>query len=189
MNPDISALPLRDIHLPDGVSLWPLALGWWLLLALFIGVGVTILLWRYWRNQGRFRREALTVFHKIVADYKKDCNTLELTNQLSMLLRRLSVSVYFDLQCASLTGNAWLQFLDDIHAHKTKPQSMRFSSSYGEILINAPYRNRQSISQDDIQSLITLCQRWISALPPLQNKIDQHQYPYRQLPPMGRDTC
>ena len=32
MNPAASNLQLRDIHLPDAVSWWPPAPGWWLLL-------------------------------------------------------------------------------------------------------------------------------------------------------------
>ena len=30
------ALPLRDIQLPDAVSWWPLAMGWWLLLLVMV---------------------------------------------------------------------------------------------------------------------------------------------------------
>ena len=37
---------LRDIHLPEAVSLWPLAPGWWLLLALIAAVlGLSIAVW------------------------------------------------------------------------------------------------------------------------------------------------
>ena len=46
-----ASLPLRDIHLPDPVSLWPLASGWWILMIFFvIFFSLTIYLIRRYRN-------------------------------------------------------------------------------------------------------------------------------------------
>ncbi|MGB5726303.1 MAG: DUF4381 domain-containing protein, partial [Thiogranum sp.] len=51
MNPG-SELPLRDIHLPDPLSWWPPAPGWWLLLTLLVAIALLggYLLHRYRRN-------------------------------------------------------------------------------------------------------------------------------------------
>ena len=32
-----NALPLRDLHLPEAIGWWPLAPGWWVLLAMLVG--------------------------------------------------------------------------------------------------------------------------------------------------------
>jgi hypothetical protein len=34
---------LRDIHLPEAVSFWPLAPGWWIALGIMVGLAVAIL--------------------------------------------------------------------------------------------------------------------------------------------------
>ena len=50
-------LPLRDIHLPDPVSWWPMAPGWWLLfflLVLLISLSIFFL-----RRRQQYRRSAV----------------------------------------------------------------------------------------------------------------------------------
>ncbi|HPY40873.1 MAG TPA: DUF4381 domain-containing protein, partial [Thiolinea sp.] len=47
MNP--TELPLRDIHLPPEISWWPLAWGWWALLALV--VLILVMLFNWWRQR------------------------------------------------------------------------------------------------------------------------------------------
>jgi len=32
----VNELPLKDIHLPDAITWWPLAIGWWLLIVMVI---------------------------------------------------------------------------------------------------------------------------------------------------------
>ena len=55
---------LRDIHLPETVGLWPLAPGWWLLIALIIGALVTgIIYWRRRYQSNAFKRQAINHIH------------------------------------------------------------------------------------------------------------------------------
>ena len=47
MAPNAQALAgLRDIHLPEAGSIWPLAPGWWLLAAAVVALGLLALLER-----------------------------------------------------------------------------------------------------------------------------------------------
>ena len=53
MNPvlDPAQLPLRDIHLPEAIGLWPPAFGWWILVGAVL-VGMVFWALRYragWR--------------------------------------------------------------------------------------------------------------------------------------------
>ena len=57
MTPD--TLPLRDVHLPPSPSWWPLALGWWLVIAAIVLVLGTLALW-WWRRHRRAQRWAAT---------------------------------------------------------------------------------------------------------------------------------
>ena len=51
---------LRDIHLPQAVDWWPLAPGWWLLLALLLGALGALAVWLTRRHRANlYRRQAL----------------------------------------------------------------------------------------------------------------------------------
>ncbi|HEX5056317.1 MAG TPA: DUF4381 domain-containing protein [Gammaproteobacteria bacterium] len=149
-------LPLRDIHLPDGVSWWPPAPGWWLLLALLLGAAIA--LW-YWRRRGSVRwslyRQALQELERIENGFgQKDNERLVLEN-LSVLLRRVAVSRHPRTQVASLTGPRWLEFLDSVSG------GTGFSGGPGRILADAPYN--PALRTDNIPDLIDLCRRWLEA--------------------------
>ena len=53
MQPDISNIPLRDIHLPGDISWWPPAIGWWIVAALIILLGLGL----YMLKRRRERRK------------------------------------------------------------------------------------------------------------------------------------
>ena len=70
------ALQLKDIHLPGSPDLWPLALGWWLLLAII----VLALFWLFSqlkkRNRIRKHRKMLLSTLDVLEDkLRKDANS------------------------------------------------------------------------------------------------------------------
>lgn len=74
---------LRDIHLPEPVSWWPPALGWWLTAALLVGLLLSaFLMWRRRRQRFGYRREALITLQAI------DPAAPEAAQQIGQLLRR-----------------------------------------------------------------------------------------------------
>jgi len=151
MNPR-SELPLRDIHLPDPVSWWPPAPGWWLLLALLVAIALLsgFLHYRYRRNA--LQRAARQALHRIGEDYRQSGDTRLLVQQLSILLRRVSLSRYPRQQVAGLTGCTWLSLLD-----RTLPGE-EFQQGAGRVLIEAPY---SLDSRVDGPALLRLCERWL----------------------------
>lgn len=159
MNPN-PALPLRDIHLPDPVSWWPLAAGWWAVLLL---VGLLLvggwLLWR-WRQRRVLRRDAKAALQAIAARYRADSNDTALARSLSVLLRRLSLSRYPREQVAGLSGEAWLAWLD--HGLEQAP----FQQGVGRALLTAPYALGAPDGECDGTALLQLCAQWIERLPP-----------------------
>lgn len=154
MNP-ASELPLRDIHLPEPVSWWPPAPGWWMLLALLLAA--VLLSWFFHR---RYRHKALQraaqqALQRIGADYQESGDGRVLAQQLSILLRRVSLSFYPRQQVAGLTGQAWLSLLD-----RTLPGD-EFQRGAGRVLIAAPYSIDCRI---DGAALLQLCERWLRQL-------------------------
>ena len=162
-------LPLRDIHLPEPVSWWPPAPGWWLLLA-----GVLLLLAAFYlvkkiRHSRRLKRAVAESFASIKQQYQHDHNKTRLAQNLSILLRRASISYYPRKNTAGLTGEDWLNFLDNTlpASHDNTPG---FNSTVGKILLTAPYLPEDSKLQDkgmdyDADALLSLCQQWLSAQP------------------------
>ena len=155
---DPAALPLRDIHLPEPVSWWPPAPGWWILLGLSIFI---ILASWYWRRLIIKRKLsaiylARKEFNEIEEQLNSGVNAKQIVNQLSILLRRLSISLYPRMEVAGLTGEAWLSFLDRPLA------SSEFANGPGRVLIDAPYR--PEINDAEIKPLIESCRRWLKAV-------------------------
>lgn len=151
-------LPLRDIHLPAPVSWWPLAIGWWILLASLILI-VAFTLWFYLRRQ-RIRYSAVHLARAELSElrerYLQHNDVRLLAGELSILLRRLSISAYPREETASLTGERWLQHLDRMLPDKP------FTSGAGRILIEAPYRRQVQINE--IEPLFKTCADWIDAV-------------------------
>lgn len=151
---DPQQLPLRDIHLPDPIGWWPMAPGWWLLLISVLGLLITaVWLWRALTRQSlkKIARRELNTLQE-----RYDLSAADKVRQLSILLRRISISAYPRAEVASLTGNAWLGFLEN-HL-----KDRRFLQGPGRLLAEAPYRPVQEI---DLGPLFRLCREWIERLP------------------------
>lgn len=129
-------LPLRDLHLPDPVGWWPLAPGWWALIAL-AAVGVIWLVLKVWQRRRRAaaRRFALQQLKRHAHAYTKHRNAVLLGSQLSELMRRTMLAYAPREKVAGLTGEEWLAFLD---RDLDRPH---FREGDGRPLIEWPYRD------------------------------------------------
>ena len=152
MNPQ--PLPLRDIHLPEPIGFWPPALGWWL-----AALGVLILLvLMVWLIRRLTRKTALKTARRLLAELKQDpsFDPVEKVRRLSVLLRRVAISLAPREQSAGLTGQAWLDHLD------ASMQDELFSTGIGRQLIEIPYRNELP-PETDVLELFELCEQWLKA--------------------------
>ncbi len=150
----LSQLPLRDIHLPPEISWWPPAIGWWLL-AIIIPLAIWLAYWQYKRLT---KKTAIKSAKKQLLRIKKDqqCDNAQKLAQLSMLIRRAAISTADRNQCAGLTGQHWLEFLDG------SVQGKPFSQGIGKLLGEAVYSNTQP-NEQDISQLLSLCETWLNA--------------------------
>ena len=156
MNPGLEKLPLRDIHLPDPVGWWPPAPGWWGILALLVTLLLLSILIRRLIRRGRLKRSVLDTLNKLTEGYRKSEDGPELARELSVLLRRTSLTLYPRQQVASLTGEEWLAFLD--RAVAASKADSGFSQGPGRCLLQAPYNPRM---EWDAEALIELVRIWI----------------------------
>lgn len=155
---DPSQLPLRDIHLPGQIPFWPPAPGWWILAALVLGSVIGG--WLLYRRHAEMKRSATRLarieLQQIISRYESDRDALDLLRQLSVLLRRLSISLFPRTEVASLTGQAWLEFLD------RQSRLEQFSTGTGRLLAEAPYR--REVSSAEAEQVLGFCRQWIDAV-------------------------
>lgn len=146
---------LRDIHLPEPVSWWPPAPGWWLLALLSLIVVAGLFgLWRYRRRQTP-RRAALAELARLRVDFQRNGDGTAVAAGISALLRRLALAYFPRNQVAGLVGDAWLQFLDRTGGNQ------QFSAGPGRTLIRAPYRPAETL---EIAALLNVAEAWIKGV-------------------------
>jgi hypothetical protein len=155
MNPT-DQLPLRDIHLPPDIGWWPLAWGWWLVIGLSLLAVFALVWWLLQRPTSTQRASlsaqasALQELDRIEQQYQND--PLGLVRELSVLLRRIAISLYGRRSVAGLTGVSWLQFLDN------QGSSPVFSQRFQQALTELPYRAQGSA---DVNALVQEVRQWL----------------------------
>jgi hypothetical protein len=147
-------LPLKDIHIPETIGWWPPAPGWWLLLVAIV-MAIAFFIWLYKKLT---RKTAIKAAKKILLEIKHD-QTDDIGKKLSalsILIRRVAISLSPEKKAAGLTGDSWLRFLDD------SVQGTSFSEGIGRYLADAPYR-KSPPDELEISQLISLCEDWLNA--------------------------
>lgn len=144
---------LHDIHLPDPVSLWPPAVGWWIvillaLIAAFFIVRQALIIWR----NGRYKREAFKLLKQVDAQFAGETLNSEGLLAITHIMKRVSIKRYPNASVQRLTGNAWLKFLD------TKGNTNQFSNGPGEVLGDALFKQTTVAEK---KPLTALTKRWI----------------------------
>lgn len=151
---DPTELPqLKDIHLPGNPDIWPLALGWWLLLVLVLGLAVYLFfIVRKYLCIKKHKKMLFDQFEQLENKLQDaDKNNIAEAN---ILLRRLALVYYPSDSIASLTGGDWLQFLDE------SGNTSNFSRGAGRILIEAPYRSGE-LENYNGDEFIPLIRDWV----------------------------
>lgn len=157
-------LDLKDIHLPDSVSWWPPAPGYWLILAIIVACVVTYLSIKSYRKKHEIRRLALVEFQLIKKEYASNPDQKKLSMALSALLRRAAISTYPVSECAGLIGKPWLSWLDQ----QLSKTTLNFSNGPGYLLTEFVYSSSQHAN--DINDLLNLSLQWLKQLPPPSGK-------------------
>ncbi|MDH5305536.1 MAG: DUF4381 domain-containing protein [Gammaproteobacteria bacterium] len=136
---DPAQIPLRDLHLPETVSNWPPAPGWWFVIGVLL-LGLAYLLRHWFRRhaRGAVRRYAMRQLNALQAAYQQHRDAIRFGAEASELLRRTMLAYAPREDVAGLTGEAWLAWLDRDLAQPL------FVTGAGRALLDLPYRNPQS---------------------------------------------
>lgn len=156
---DFEQLPLRDIRMPEPVSWWPPAPGWWLLAAVAAAL-IAYAALRHYRY--RRHRAALAAIERIRSELAGGGEPVRCLQKLSIVVRRFAITAAGgDVRgVAGLTGAPWLEYLD------ARGDGERFSRGAGRLLLHAPYAPAGSVSREQALDLTRLCAEWIRSQRP-----------------------
>ena len=155
---------LADIHLPEPVSFWPPAPGWWVLAVLLLVAGVLALRW-YARE--RARREivgyALAELERCYQRYaasddveaSPDERKLRYVNEVNSVLRRVALVHFPGANVASLAGREWVDFIRENGDSSKLDDELAVALSYGRF---------QTRCDVNTEALYDLGQTWIRSL-------------------------
>ena len=149
MNPQ--ELPLKDIHLPAPIGWWPLAPGWWLVVLVILAI-VGWIAWRWWQWHKSMQglQAALHELETLQRQYAQQGNVL--VRELSVLLRRIAISLYGRQQVSGYTGSRWLEFLDQ------KAGKNLFKGKFDHLLTELPYQPEHAVNAE---ALVKAVRAWI----------------------------
>ena len=152
---------LRDIRGLDPPSVWPLAPGWWLVLAVLGLLVLAILLRRRMPLRGLpGRRDWRADARRLLRDLRRRLPVLdgrEAAGEFSELMRRIAMARTSRDECAALSGSAWLEWLAE-----NDPAGFDWLE-YGRLLTEIPYAPPgTSIDKDDLRRLVQAAARWVA---------------------------
>ncbi len=143
-----SNIEIKDIHIPQGVDVFPLAYGWWILFFSIIALFLIIKLIIFGIKTSK-KHYALKKLKNI------DTNSaVEAVIEMSLLLRRICNAKF--KQASALYGQDWLDFL-------TKHSKHTLSEKASKLLVFAPFMDKNSTqySSLDAQEVKDFCKHWI----------------------------
>lgn len=140
---------LKPLHLPNAVSIFPLAIGWYLLLALII-IGIIITISYFVLRQKKLKKQVYQLLAEIQNHATPD-NHNQVIAQVSILLKRVARLKFPKHKPENLFGEDWLIFLDKTGATKD------FTKGSGRVLLNI-YKNNSMINTNE---LFALTRKWL----------------------------
>ena len=150
-------LELRDIQAPPAPEWWLIAPAY--LLVIFIVIAMIVflaMLFRY-KNTTRLVHQARHELQQIKQSHQLNGDSLLLALNLSKWLKQVSILAFPEQQPAPLSGQRWLDFLDQ------SCDTVSFSNGSGKLFAESIYCREP---QFDAIEVFTLCEQWLQAIKP-----------------------
>ncbi len=154
---------LKEVTLPDPVSMMPGTMGWWILagvlLAWLIYFGYRGV--RHWQAN-RYRGVALTALADIERLWGQgDPKGL---SRIPVVLKRTAMQAFGRKGIAELTGDAWLKFLDQTG------RTTNFTQGAGQVIATLAYQKTEACSDEQAIEILLAARQWIRG-----HKKEKHQ--------------
>lgn len=161
MNPELQQL--KDIHLPHAINMWwPLAPGWYVVIALIFATSIVIVY--VWRRRARQRftaRFAQVKLRDLQRLLQHNPDNINIAAEVSTLIRRTSLCYFPREEIAGLSGSEWLNFLN------RTGNTTEFTQAIGRLLTDVPY---QKNGVAELDSLFKLTNHWLSGITAVAKK-------------------
>jgi len=160
---------LKDIHMPAAQAWWYLPWGVWILVGLCCLVLVFVMVFRNTVKRryqaSKFQKTRQHAIEHEINDiektYQQTGDALAMIGAVSVLLRRVSITLFPDANVAGLIQRDWLQFLDSQWSQQL-PEVSFSSDTMANLLSTAAYRKTADQQlQADAEALLTLAHRWL----------------------------
>ena len=149
-------LPLEDIIVPNSVSIWPLAFGWWLLLAIIITFFIGIFfVYKNYQKKWNYRKEALRLLKEYSSSLHYTQDALadkEIVAKYLECLKRTAMSAYPTYDIQALYGRGWIDFLNQ------QTPSPLFKGELADFIYESQYKKTTNINH---QELYFAVENWI----------------------------
>lgn len=145
---------LRDVHVPDSVSWWPLAIGWWVIIGLVALIALLLLI-RTLIKKHHYRYVRFAVVELKELQHNHDPRWLAKSQHI---MRRLSLCYVDQTKIRSLSQSEWIYFLK-----ATRGEAL--SDSTLDAFVDLPYKPDSATSQLDKPLIMNEIIRWAESLP------------------------
>ena len=113
------AQQLRDVQMPADISWWPLAIGWWIMIAVVLICLATLFVkLRNTHRQNRYRKMAIRELEHSFVLWQQDQDTANYLQSANNILKRCiayieSTQLTIGRSYTSLSGQPWLNVLNE----------------------------------------------------------------------------
>ncbi len=143
MDTNHSLNELKSIHLPNPISIFPLAIGWYILAIIFL---IIIIGGIWWISKRIKKQKLIKNIYRMLSNIEQQNNSTTIS-EVSILLKRIAIMKFPEQQVHKLFDENWLIFLD------TTGKTKNFTQGEGKALLNI-YRNQPIENPDKFFSVI-----------------------------------
>lgn len=155
-NPEQAQLleQLRDVHLPNDVSWWPLAPGWWIIIGLVTIIAILLIVKAYLKKRHyRFARYAIAELEQL-----KHSTEPRWLAKSQNIMRRLGLCYVDEAELGQLSQTEWLDFLK-----QTNRQSLSVETI--NAFVDLPYKPATATDKLDKTVILHQITDWAGQLP------------------------
>ncbi len=153
---------LRPIHLPEQMDFWQLAPGWWIVIALIIGLIVYLILRANKKRQSLHLIKPAHNEIELIAEKEPSPQALA---ELSGLLKRICLVYFPAKEVANLTGQNWIKFIHQ------QTKTTIFDQDLEEQITLGLYKASCDLSSSEWQRLINQSKFAVEQL--IKNKVKE----------------
>ena len=149
---------VKDISGLQDISMFPLAVGWWIIITIILLVGLsflaTFLKKQYYKKSWKFK--VINRLDEISNNLAED-NIKNSLQELSEILKRIAIQTYGRKEVAGLTGTKWLKWLEI-----RDPGSFKWEKN-GDLIVNYPFMPEYKIlaKEKDVKDLAKAIKNWL----------------------------